>query len=256
MRQTKADKVIIVTGAGSGLGQSVANKLISMGYLVYGTYHTRKPVEPKFIPIKLDITNFSHCEKVINLIIKKHHHVDVLINCAALTLTGPTLSFSYIDFENSLRTNILGPFSLIKISRPRLVINVTSLNGFLSLPNFGVYSASKHGLQALGMALRYELYGSTQMVNVAPGAFAGMSPLSTKRPLSHTPARKKFPILNFLLPITSHEAVVNKICSLVGTKHVPSQVLIGPDAHITYWVQKLLPQSIFDKLMLLIWSKK
>ena len=152
---------------------------------------------------------------------------------------------------------MIGAFRLIKSAclqpkKPKIILNITSLNGILALPNFGLYSASKFAIEALGLALRYELAPSVQVVNVAIGALCSNHP--GKMP--HKTAREKFALLRWLLPLTSHEDVAICLEKLISSPQVPPRVLVGRDAVIINIIQKILPLSIFEKIIFFIWRKK
>jgi NAD(P)-dependent dehydrogenase (short-subunit alcohol dehydrogenase family) len=251
-------KVILITGGNSGLGKVIAQDLILKGHKVYGT--SRSIPLPKIDGmnfLKLDITSDAETKSAIDEIIKKEKRIDVIINNAGITLAGPTLKFSVEDFRNIVETNLIGPFRLLKAAlsipgKPKLVINITSLNGFLSLPNFGLYCASKFAMEGLGLALRYELTPSTKVVNVAPGALC----MESAKKMPHKPAREKIPLLNWLMPLTFPSDVSAAIVRLINAASVPPRVLVGRDAHIINLMQKLLPFSLFDRIVFYVWRKK
>lgn len=251
-------KIILITGGTSGLGKVIAQLLAFNGHVVYCT--SRNPASKKNDNqnlIQLDITSDSGCDHVINEIMAREKQIDIIINNAGITLSGPSLEFSVNDFKNILDTNLLGSFRLIKSAcsfsnKPKLIINITSLNGFLSFPNFGLYSASKFAMEAFGLSLRYELSPHTKVVNVAPGALVSES----KSNMSHRPVREKSRFINWLMPLTSHEKVANVIDGLINASSVPPRVLIGRDAHIINFMQKWLPLFVFDKIIFYLWNKK
>ncbi|MFA5792118.1 MAG: SDR family NAD(P)-dependent oxidoreductase [Candidatus Paceibacterota bacterium] len=250
-------KVVLITGAGRGLGKVIAQKLVEEGFIVYGTYNTSNDVMVSGVNfLKLDITSEEECAKVIKTIVEKEKRLDVLINSAGITLSGLTLQFNPHDFQRILDINVVGAFRLIKaavIAKPKLIINITSLNGFLSLPNFGIYASSKFALEALGTALHYELGPDTQVVSVAPGALKNEE--SAKK-MEHKPVREKFPLLNLIIPLTSMSDVAKVVIKLINSRLVPIRVIVGRDAKIIHLLQKLLPNSLMDRILMLMWKKK
>ena len=251
-------KVILITGGVSGLGKIIAQRLLSKGHIIYCTSRNVNSSEVDGVQfLKLDVTSDNGCKDVISKIIENEKRLDVIVNNAGITLSGPTLGFSVDDFKKILDTNVIGSFRLIKAaclltSKPSLVINITSLNGFLSFPNFGLYSSSKFAMEALGLALRYELAPTTKVVNVAIGALLSES----SRKIPHKPAREKSLLLKWLLPLTSPEDVSVVIDKLIHASSVPPRVLIGRDAYIVNMMQKMMPFSFFDKVIFYIWKKK
>lgn len=251
-------QVIFITGGLSGLGNVIARRLAMSKFIIYCTSREDAISEVDNIHfLKMDITSDIEVKNAINEVMTKEKHIDVVINNAGITLSGPTLQFSADNFKAIVDTNVVGPFRLIKeifsfSPKPRLIINITSLNSFLSFPNFGLYSASKFAFDALGLALRYELSPTTQVVNVAPGALFAES----SRKMSHKSAREKIPFLNWLMPLTFQEDVAREIERLIRVKTAPARVLVGRDAKIINMMQKILPFFIFDRIVFYIWRKR
>ena len=209
-------KIVLVTGAGKGLGKVIAQSLVKHGYKVYGTYMSSDTsMTTGVIYQKLDITSDSSCNRVIKEIIEKDKKIDVLINCVGLTLSGRITEFSSSDFKRILDVNVVGAFRLSKEIlpyKPKLIVNVSSLSGFLSLPYFGLYSASKFALSALGDSLYYELYPQTRIVTVFPGALQNENSIKS---MKHKPVREKYPLINSLMPLTKMTDVAEEIFNLV-----------------------------------------
>jgi NAD(P)-dependent dehydrogenase (short-subunit alcohol dehydrogenase family) len=254
---TKNKKVILITGGASGLGDVIVRRLAKDNHIIYCTSRKNVSSELKNVHfLKMDITSDKDVQRVIGEIMQREKQIDVVVNNAGITLAGPTLQFSADDFKKILDTNVIGSFRLIKEMsslslKPELIVNITSLNGFLSFPNFGIYSASKFAAEALGLALHYELSPATRVVNVAPGALVS----EPSKKMSHKTAREKIPFLNWLMPLTFHKDVADVISDLIQSKTVPARVLIGRDAKIINMMQKVLPFSLFDRIVLYIWRK-
>ncbi len=251
-------KVILITGASSGLGWIIAKNLASKGNIVYGTSRSMAQCEKEGVKfIKLDIISNEACEDIVSYILTCENRIDVIINNAGITLAGKTLEFNDLNFKNILDINTIGPFRLIKAvfaqpKKPKMIINITSLNGFLALPNFGLYCASKFAIEALGFSLRYELAPLVKVVNVAVGAICS----DQQEKMPHKTAREKFALLRMLLPLTSREDVALCVEKLIGSINPPSRILVGRDAKIINFMQKILPLSIFEKIIFYIWRKK
>lgn len=264
-------QVVLITGCSRGLGKLLAERLATKGFIVYGGVRKPEDIErlksfwkdfrPAIHPIKLDITLDKDCRKAVKKILANERRIDVLVNNASYTPAGPTDGFTTRDYLAVLNTNAVGAFRLIREVVPPMrsqnsgrIINITSLNGILALPNFGLYSSSKFALEALGLALRYELKKSGIWVtNIEPGAIQTKTK-SVKR-LPHVPAREKFWILKKLMPMVTEEEVVEAIEKVIGSKKPPARVILGRDAQITTFLQRFLPQRLWDLLLSFVWGK-
>ena len=106
--------------------------------------------------------------------------LDVLINNAGAGITGPLEEIPTEELKRNFDTNVFGPLNVIKAVLPQmrfqhsgLIINITSIAGYMGLPYRGAYSASKGALELLTEAYRMEIKAfNIQMTNVAPGDFA------------------------------------------------------------------------------------
>ena len=174
-------KVVLITGGSSGIGKSVGEFLIHKGFIVYGT--SRNPERytgSQLNLIKLDVSDTNSIEAAIKTVILERGRLDVLINNAGAGITGPIEEIPDEEIQRNFETNFFGPIRVIKSVLPQmrlqnsgLIINVTSIAGYMGLPYRGVYSASKGALELLTEAFRMEIKDfNIHMTNVAPGDFA------------------------------------------------------------------------------------
>lgn len=106
--------------------------------------------------------------------------LDVVINNAGAGITGPIEEIPESEIKRNFETNFFGPINVIKSVLPQmrnqnsgLIINVTSLAGYMGLPYRGIYSASKGALELITEAIRMEVSDfNIQLTNIAPGDFA------------------------------------------------------------------------------------
>lgn len=264
-------KIILITGCSSGLGKSLAKFLAERGHTVFAGIRNEeqrkklaadwKPYQ-NLIPIALDITNDTQCHEVVEKIRNEKKKIDVLINNAGYTLAGPIETFTTKNFIKLLDTNMVGAFRLIREVIPSMkerksgqIINVTSLNGLVALPNFSLYCSSKFALEGLTRSLVHELKkDNIKITNVEPGAMKGEVENEKKKKLPHTPAREKFWLVKFLLPIISIDDVAKRIVTIIESEQPPTSVLIGRDAIFTTMLQRILPDLLWNKLINKIWQ--
>ena len=173
-------KVVLITGASSGIGKSIGEFLIKNNFKVYGT--CRNPSnysDSKINLIKSNINNIDEIHSCVNYIFSKEKSIDILINNAGIGFTGPIEDSDIKDTEKLFNTNFFGPIEMIKSVLPSmrknkkgLIINMTSIAGYIGLPYRGIYCASKSALEILTESLRLELRDyNIKVTNIAPGDF-------------------------------------------------------------------------------------
>lgn len=124
--------------------------------------------------------NSETIKNAVTEIISKSGRIDVLINNAGVGITGPIEEIPIDEIKNNFETNFFGPIEVIKAVLPHmrkqqagLVINITSIAGYMGLPYRGIYSASKGALEILTESISMEVKSfGINVVNVAPGDFA------------------------------------------------------------------------------------
>lgn len=175
------NKVVLITGGSSGIGKSIGEFLFHKGFTVYGTSRNPDKVINSIFPlIELDVRNSSSIEKAVAKIIAITGKIDVVINNAGVGITGPLEEIPTEEIKNNFETNFFGPIEVMKAVLPQmrkqnsgLIINITSIAGYMGLPYRSIYSASKGALEIITESLRMEVapFG-IQITNVAPGDFA------------------------------------------------------------------------------------
>ncbi len=174
------NKVVLITGASSGIGKVTAEFLIQKGFKVYGTSRTPAKNDFSFDLIQLDVISVESIQKAIQLILDKEGKIDILINNAGMGITGPIEETPTDKMRNVFETNFFGAIEMMKAVLPQmrkqragLIINVTSIAGYMGLPFRGIYCATKGALEIATEAIRMEVkeFG-IRITNVAPGDFA------------------------------------------------------------------------------------
>ena len=174
-------KIVLVTGASSGIGKTIASFLYDKNYIVYGTSRNPKKVtDVAFNMLALDVTKIDTIKTAVAEIIAKEGRIDVLINNAGKGITGPIEDTPTEEMKGNFETNFFGPIEVMKAVLPQMrkqksgiIINVTSIAGYMGLPFRGIYSASKGALELVTEAVSMEVkqFG-VKVVNVAPGDFS------------------------------------------------------------------------------------
>lgn len=184
-------KSILITGCSTGFGYDAAKYFAKSGNQVYATMRNSQGKNAELANELIEFASSSNLNlKVIELDVSSDQsvataisqipEVDVLINNAGLGYGGPLESFTSDQFVQQLDINIVGTFRVAKAVLPAmrarksgLIIQVSSIAGRISLPGFGVYGASKCGLESFSECLRYELAPhGIDVVIVQPGPFS------------------------------------------------------------------------------------
>ena len=174
-------QVVLITGASTGIGKAIGEYLAEKDFIVYGT--SRNPntyPDSKFPLLQLDVRNPQSISVAVASLLTKESHIDILINNAGVGITGPIEETPEEEIKNVFDVNLYGPIRVTKAVLPQmrlqhsgLIINITSIAGYMGLPYRGFYSASKGALELVTEALRMEIkqFGIA-ITNVAPGDFA------------------------------------------------------------------------------------
>lgn len=184
-------KHILITGCSSGFGLMAAKHLAKQGHHVYATMrnvngkNAKKAMELVGFANENNLTIDVHeidvlSDESVSKAISQIGDVDVLINNAGRGYGGPIESFSSQQFLDQLDLNIVGTFRVAKAVLPKmrtqkngLIIQISSIAGRCCSPGFGIYHASKWGVEGLSESMRYELSPlGIDVVMVQPGPFA------------------------------------------------------------------------------------
>tara|TARA_R110002126_G_scaffold291763_2_gene457108 strand:- start:4257 stop:5060 length:804 start_codon:yes stop_codon:yes gene_type:complete len=174
-------KVVLVTGASSGIGEAIASFLQEKGYRVFGTSRNPKNTQDySFELIALDVLQADTIKTAVDFIIQKEGRLDVLVNNAGMGITGPLEDTPTNEMKAVFNTNLFGAIDVMKAVLPIMrnqksgtIINVTSIAGYMGLPFRSIYSASKGALELITEAASMEVKSfGINVVTVAPGDFA------------------------------------------------------------------------------------
>lgn len=180
-------KVVIVTGAGHGIGREIALSLARNGAEVVVTdvtdaiFEVGKQIEAlgsKALPIKCDVTDFEQAQDVEEKVFGKYERIDILVNNAGIYPQKAFLEMTAEDWNKVLRVNLNGVFHCTKAVIPKMVkqrygkiVNIASIAGaVVGFQNLTHYSASKAAIAGFTKSLALEVAQHGINVNaVAPG---------------------------------------------------------------------------------------
>ena len=182
------NKVALVTGAGRGIGRSIAIALAKEGAEVIVNYNgseerakeVKQTIEEnggKASIYKCNVSDFEACEAMIKDVVKEYGHLDILVNNAGITKDGLIMKMKEEDFDSVLNVNLKGTFNTIRHSARQMlkqrsgkIINISSVSGILGNAGQANYAASKAGVIGLTKTMARELGSRGITVNaIAPG---------------------------------------------------------------------------------------
>lgn len=268
-------KTILITGVSSGFGFQTAKLLASSGYQVYGTVRKQEdltvfsklPKNNRPKTLILDVTwSQEKISQAVDKVIRKAGKIDCLINNAGYGHMGCIGSFTIEEVRQQFDVNLFGAFKMIFAILPNmrthqqgLIINVSSISGFVTTAFYGIYSSSKFALEALTQSLRVEeSIFNINAVSINPGSFKTSFWENTRYPsCKHLSPKSKIRVLNNkikkLISKIDHTQGPSKVAvqikKVIETKNPKRNYLVGYDARLLYLVHRILPTSIQDWLI-------
>jgi NAD(P)-dependent dehydrogenase (short-subunit alcohol dehydrogenase family) len=172
---------VLVTGCSSGIGSATAERLARSGWTVYASARRLESMagleEAGCRLLRLDVTDEGAMRAAVEEVEDAEGAVGALVNNAGYSLSGAIESVSLEDARRQFETNLFGLARLTQLVLPGMrregwgrIVNVSSMGGRLTFPGGGWYHASKHAVEALSDALRFEVQGfGIDVVVIEPG---------------------------------------------------------------------------------------
>ena len=259
-------KVILITGASSGIGKAIATYLHAKNYIVYGTSRNPENLKLPFNMVALDVTKPQTIESAVAEVIKNEGKIDVLINNAGKGITGPIEDTPTDEMRANFNTNFFGVIDVVKAVLPQMrkqksgvVVNVTSIAGYMGLPFRGIYSASKGALELVTEALSMEVKNfGIKVINVAPGDFAtNIASGRYHTPVFETSAYKEKYAENLAL-MDNHvnggmdpEVMAKALHQIIENKNPKIHYKVGGFMEkFSVVLKRALPDKVYEKLLM------
>lgn len=261
-------QVILITGASSGIGKSMATYLQQQGYTVYGTSR-REMSDGAVKMMKMDITNEAEIVQGVEHIIANEGRLDVLVNNAGLGTAGALEETPLQDIEQVFATNVMGVVRLTQEVLPHMrkqqagkIINIGSIGGAMGLPYRATYCASKFAIDGLTEALRLEVapFG-IQVCSVLPGDVCTAINDHRLTATSESSVYKAsfdrtHQIMNDdVAQGIAAEMVAKKVHRLIKKRRIGGKYLVGkPLQKFTVFLKRNIPHAVFEQVIRLYYK--
>jgi NAD(P)-dependent dehydrogenase (short-subunit alcohol dehydrogenase family) len=274
---SEPSKAVLITGCSSGIGRATALRLAGAGWRVYAT--ARRPetlselAEAGCETLALDVTDEQSMAVAVAQIEQAEGAIGVLINNAGYSQSGAIETVPLDAVRRQFETNVFGLVRLTQLVLPRMraqrwgkVVNVGSMGGKLSFPGGGHYHATKHALEAISDAMRYELagfgidvillepglitteFGETATASMADVEIAGDDPYATFNATVGAVTKGAYEGPMRLLG-GGPDRVAKTIERALKRNHPPARIKITPSAKVTIALRRLMPDRVWDAAM-------
>jgi NAD(P)-dependent dehydrogenase (short-subunit alcohol dehydrogenase family) len=269
-------KAVLITGCSSGIGWATAERLVDVGWRVYATARSVEKIAPleqrgcELLP--LDVTDEDSMRSAVDEVERREGAVGALVNNAGYSQSGAVEAVPMGKVRHQFETNVFGLARMCQLVLPGMrrqgygrIVNVSSMGGKLTFPGGGYYHATKHAVEALSDALRFEVEGFGIKVSVIePGlirtgfadtAVGSMDDLDGENPyagfdegVARTTAEnyERGPISRLG---GGPEAVAEAIEQAISSRSPKSRYAVTPSAHLFLRLRRLLPDRVWDAVL-------
>jgi NAD(P)-dependent dehydrogenase (short-subunit alcohol dehydrogenase family) len=270
-------KAVLITGCSSGIGRATALRLAGAGWTVYAT--ARRPETLTELEaagcrtLALDVTDEQSMQTVVAEIERTEGAVGVLINNAGYSQSGAIETVPLEAVRRQFETNVFGLVRLTQLVLPRMraqrwgkIVNVGSMGGRLSFPGGGHYHATKHALEAISDALRFELRGfGIDVILLEPGLITTEFGEAATASMADVELTGDDPYAKFNTTVGAvtkgaydgpmklfgggPDRVAKVIERALKRRHPPARITITPSAKVTIAMRRLTPDRLWDAAM-------
>ena len=256
-------KVVLITGASSGVGRSTARLLSQKGYKVFGTSRNLTTAEPlpNLEMLALDVRADASVADCVKAASNQAGQLDVLVNNAGYELAGALEETSLDEAKAQFETNFFGVVRMVKAVLPLMrqqkhgqIINISSLSGLSPIPFMGIYSASKFAVEGYTEALRLELKPFNIHVSQIEAGFL-KTPMMDKRQVAAERVREYDPwrqrafnaIRDYEEKGPGPEVVAETVLKIIASNTPRLRYVIGRQAKVVSRLRQFVPEAAFEK---------
>ncbi len=265
-------KVILITGASSGMGKTTAEQLIKEGHHVYAVARRTELMQDLVAlggtALKMDVTNEQEIDQVLQTIMDKHGKIDVLWNNAGYGLYGAVEDIPLAEAKRQFDVNLFGLAALTQKVVPIMrkpntgtIINTSSMGGKMYTPLGAWYHASKHAVEGFSDCLRLELkehninvvvlepgiieteFGDVMLESISKYSSTGAYASLTQKLIAAT---KKMYSAGGSKP----KLIAATISKIINANKPKTRYRVGKLAKPMVWIRLFMGDRIFDKVVM------
>lgn len=272
--QNNKQKVALVTGASSGIGQAVAQTLAKNDYIVYGTsrraaYETVSCDGASYVMAPLTLEDDTSIRQTVAYVLEKHGRIDLLVNAAGSGIAGAVEETTAEEAQRQFDVCLFGVIRVMgqvlpamRAAKSGMVINIGSMAACIPIAFQGMYSAVKAALFTMTAAMRLELkpFGVT-CCTVEPGdtktgfvrTFSKMSAKTAYRvPLE----RALYEMIRSEMSSPGPQQCAKTVLKIARMKRPPVRVSVGAGYKIFYVISRLCPWPLKERLLSFVYLRK
>ena len=274
-------KAVLITGCSSGIGRATALRLVHSGWRVYATARRPEAIaelrDAGCRTLALDVTSEPSMRAAVEELERAEGAVGVLINNAGYSQSGAIETVPIDAARRQFETNVFGLVRLTQLVLPKMraqrwgkIVNVGSMGGRVTFPGGGYYHATKHALEAISDALRFELRGfGIDVILLEPGLittdFGEVAAASMSENSSNATPDGDDPYAQFNATVgavtkgaydgpmrrlgAGPERVAKAIEKALTRRRPPARITITPSAKLTIGTRRVLSDRAWDAAM-------
>jgi NAD(P)-dependent dehydrogenase (short-subunit alcohol dehydrogenase family) len=275
---SEPSKAALITGCSSGIGRATARRLANSGWRVYASARRPEAIadlkEAGCQTLALDVTDEESMRAAVEEVEQAEGAVGVLINNAGYSQSGAIETVPLDAVRRQFETNVFGLVRLTQMVLPRMraqhwgkIVNLGSVGGRVVFPGGGQYHATKHALEAISDALRFELRGfGIDVILLEPGLITTEFGEAATASMSDITSSEDDPYATFNATVgtvtkgaydnpmirvigAGPERVAKVIERAITRRHPPGRITITPSAKIPKAVRRLLSDRAWDAAM-------
>jgi NAD(P)-dependent dehydrogenase (short-subunit alcohol dehydrogenase family) len=273
---TNTSKAVLITGCSSGIGRATAAHLAEHGWAVYATARSLESIKPLEQQgcrlLELDVTDEESMRAAVDAVEEAEGAVGVLVNNAGYSQSGAVEEVPLDAVRRQFETNVFGLVRLTQMVLPGMrnqswgkLVNVSSIGGKVTFPGGGHYHATKHAVEAISDALRFEVRGfGVDVIVIEPGLIkTSFGDTAVSSIEAETPDNGAYADFNAAVAEATTGAYEGPLARLGGGPEDVARVIekaiearrpkarypVTASAHLILGQRKLLPDRAWDRFL-------